>query len=331
MLKYAIHGAGAIGSAIGGSLARKGFEVTLVARPNHVLAIEKQNGIILETLEGEHLQPIRAGSSFPQVKEETVIFQTMKANDIEASLNDLNSADPSVPVICWQNGMGSEEIAGRRFKKVYGGVVRFTATMMTPGRVSFAGSGKLILGLFPQGMDVLCREIIRDLKGAGFEAIISEKIIQDKWLKVLVNLVSCIKPMTRKTQDEGLRRLHLCRKVLEEGIEVLRKAGIVAASTNGTEDSSEQMMANLDETLRLAEGRGQGMELQNSVWQSFAKHKKELEIDWYTGLIIKLAQEHGIAVPFNRAVLHFAHEIADHGTGPESIDIEKIFKRALRG
>ncbi len=173
MYKYIIQGAGAIGSAIGGSLAKAGFDVTLISREPHVKAIHRQKGIYLTTLEGTELQPINAVKSFSEIdiSDNTVVFQTMKASDTDASLDDLQNIDPNTPVICWQNGVDNEEIIGKVFKKVYGGVVRFTATMMTPGETQFAGTGKMILGMYPEGVDALTGQVVKDLAKTDYTSI----------------------------------------------------------------------------------------------------------------------------------------------------------------
>ena len=329
MHNYIIQGAGAIGSAIGGSLAKTGFDVTLISRKEHIDAINSQNGLYLHTLKGIYLQPIKATDNIAQcsIDSNTVIFQTMKANDTQSALNDLKHINENIPIICWQNGIENEAIVSKVFKRVYGGIVRFTGTMMTPGKVQFAGSGKLIAGLYPKGKDTLVSTIVNDLNSIGFTSLISDNIMQDKWLKVLVNLISCIKPITKKTEDEPGKRIEICRNVLKEGIQVLKKAGITAASTNKTEDSPENMLKNFSKALSLADGEGQGMQLKNSTWQSLAKKKKNIENDFYTGTIIKMGKKSNVPTPYNKAILYFLHKIADNDLGPESIEINNIINK----
>jgi 2-dehydropantoate 2-reductase len=329
-LKYIIQGAGAVGSAIGASLARVGIDVTLVSRKPHTAAIKEQHGIYCTTLNGTELQPINAVEAFSEIDMpgETVIFQTMKANDTEASLVDLKGINPDTPVVCWQNGVDNEAIVGKVFKRVYGGVVRFTATMMTPGETRFAGTGKLILGRYPEGIDDLTLRMVADLSRTGYTVLASKKIMQDKWLKLLVNLISCIKPMTVKTDTEPEQRVEICRCALEEGIFVLSKAGIKAASTNKTEDSAGQMLSKFENTLALADGIGQGMDLLNSTHQSLLKNKKALENDWYTGKIITLGEQVGVPTPYNKAILYYLHRMAELEMGPESVEVERIIEKA---
>ena len=152
--------------------------------------------------------------------------------------------------------------------------------------------------------------------------------MQDKWLKLLVNLMSCVKPMVKDASQNLEKRIVICRNALEEGIQILDKAGIKAASTNNTEDSPEKMLENFDNALKLAEGAGQGMELQNSTWQSLAKGKKELENDFYTGVVIDLGKKHGIPTPYSEAILFYLHLMAKTEMGPESVEVDDILSKA---
>lgn len=330
-MDYIIHGAGAIGSAMGGFLAKAGFKVTLVCRSDHVEAIRKQNGIILHTLNGTELQPVHAAEKVSEVSftNDTIIFQTMKANDTARSLDDLKTVDPNIPIVCWQNGVENEALVSKLFKRVYGGTVRFTGTMMKSGETNIAGIGKLIFGPYPQGMDATAEQIAEDLKKTPLTIITSNNIMQDKWLKLLVNLISCVKPMVRDASQNLEKRIVICRSALEEGIRVLDKANIIAASTNNTEDSPERMVENFNNALKLAEGVGQGMELKNSTWQSLAKGKKELENDLYTGVVIDLGRKYGVPTPYNETILFYLHLMAEKNMGPESIEVDEILTKAI--
>ncbi len=134
--------------------------------------------------------------------------------------------------------------------------------------------------------------------------------------------------MTIKNDDEHLKRIDICRQALQEGMTVLKKAEITAASTNGTEDSPEMMLLKFDDALALAEGVGQGMLLHNSTWQSLAKKKKVMECDWYTGKIIELGRKHHVPTPYNCAIFYYQYQIAERELGPESVEVEKIIKKA---
>ena len=328
--RFVIQGAGSVGSAIGGSLAAGGHDVTLVARKPHCDAIRRQGGLVLKTLSGERLQPVCAVEKISEVEfsDNSVIFQTMKAHNTVESLGYLKVLSRSMPVVCWQNGIENEEAVSRMFKNVYGGVVRFTATMASPGETRFAGTGKLIMGRYPEGMDDTASQVCDALGRTSFSAILSTNIMQDKWLKLLVNLISCVKPMTKKAAGEPGKRVAICRNLLLEGIAVLTAAGISALSTNGTEDSPEQMVQNFDQTLRLAEGVGQGMDLKNSTWQSLYRRQKTLENDYYTGVIIRMSEETGVPAPYNCSVLYWLHEMARREMGPESLDADAIVSKA---
>ncbi|MBD3418866.1 MAG: 2-dehydropantoate 2-reductase [Chitinivibrionales bacterium] len=331
-IHYIIQGAGSIGSALGAFLHKAGMPVTLIARKPHVVAIRQQKGLAITTLSGDEIVAVQAATSFEELPnlDNAIIFQTMKAPDTRDGIEQIAAIGRDFPVVCCQNGVGSEELASTALSSVYAGVIRFTATLTQPGAVSFAGSGKIILGKYPAGSDELVEKIAVDLSRTPLHVITSASIMEDKWLKVLVNLISGIRPLTRKVPGEERKRTRLCKNVLQEGISVLHAAGISARSTNGTEDSAEEMLAKFESTLALADGKGQGMALRNSTWQSLAHSKKTLENDWYTGKIIELGEAQDVPTPYNSAVLEALHACTRNELGPESVDIDDILIKASR-
>jgi 2-dehydropantoate 2-reductase len=70
------------------------------------------------------------------------------------------------------------------------------------------------------------------------------------------------------------------------------------------------------------------MALQNSTWQSLAKHKRALENDWYTGTIIDLGKRHGVPTPYNQAILFHLHRMTQQQSGPESLPVEAVIEKA---
>ena len=63
-MRYVIHGAGAIGSLIGGMLAEQGFPVVFITRQAHADAIN-QKGLVIRTLEGDRVVDGILGVTLP--------------------------------------------------------------------------------------------------------------------------------------------------------------------------------------------------------------------------------------------------------------------------
>jgi 2-dehydropantoate 2-reductase len=124
-MRYIIYGAGAVGGVIGGRLAQAGFEVVLIARGSHLQAI-RRDGLRMIVADGEFRFNLPAVEHPREIdlRPDDVVILTMKTQDTEAALHDLESAGGSdLPIVCCQNGVENERIAARRFAGVYGMVV----------------------------------------------------------------------------------------------------------------------------------------------------------------------------------------------------------------
>ena len=61
-MRYVVFGAGAVGGVIGARLALAGTATTLVARGDHLAALQER-GLVLETADGRHPVPVGAVGS----------------------------------------------------------------------------------------------------------------------------------------------------------------------------------------------------------------------------------------------------------------------------
>src|SRR5262249_27834568 len=133
----------------------------------------------------------------------------------------------SLPVVCAQNGVASERIALRRFRRVYGMCVWLPATHLEPGTVEAQGapkSGLLHLGRYPAGTDPTAERIGADLAASGFLAPVTADVMRWKYGKLLANLGNAIEALAgHRAPGEAA---DLSRRARAEGIAVLDAAGI---------------------------------------------------------------------------------------------------------
>ncbi len=126
--RYVFVGAGAVGSALGGLLARAGTEVLLVARGEHQRRIA-ENGIRVRCPDVEFTVavPSVTGPEGVALTDRDVLVLTIKTQQTEAALAqwaDVEVRDPDgrvvgrasevLPVLTALNGVAGEEIALRR-------------------------------------------------------------------------------------------------------------------------------------------------------------------------------------------------------------------------
>lgn len=324
MRPYAVLGAGGVGSALAGYLARRGHRVLVAARPGHVQAIGAQGGLRVVSRQESFLVPVEAAPALPPtLPPDTVLCLTVQAHDVEPALETLGDLPRRHPVITWQNGIRAEAAAVARCPRLYGGVVRFTATLLEPGEVRLRGPGTLILGRYPEGTDDLATAVVEDLVAAGFTAAASADIRADKALKLLVNLVSGPPVLLRRTGREPvLAAVQVA--ILEEALRVLAAAGIAPYPASGLGQPVESLLTHFREGGSAPDTTGG---IYNSTWQNLHHRRPRLENDFYHGEIVRLGERFGVPAPVNARALALLEEVRASGAGPEPWDLESFRAR----
>jgi 2-dehydropantoate 2-reductase len=317
-MRYVVYGAGAIGGSIGGKLFAAGREVVLIARGEHLAAVQER-GLTLRRPDGELALRIPAASHPSKVdwRDGDVVLLTVKSQDTEAALEDLRSAAGDVPVICAQNGVANERTAARLFPRVYGMVVVLPATHLEPGVVvmqSGTPGGMLDLGRFPNGVDATAEAVAADITTAGFICRADPKIMRLKYAKLLTNLLNSVQALCGLEAAAG----DIVRGVRGEAVACYEAAGIDCATP---EEFCSRLMGVI--------GRQPGGEERSggSTWQSLMRGAGSLETDYLNGEISLLGSLHGVPTPYNRMLQDAAAEAVRMGRKPGSYTVEDLLCR----
>lgn len=138
-LHFCFHGAGGLGSVIGGFLARAGHRVTLIARKPHVEAI-RTDGLRIDGVRAQFVQRdnLFAVESPAEVEGEIDFYILLtKAKGTDQALADAKIlVDRTACALTLQNGIGKEGKLQAVFgaDKVIGGAIMDGATLVGPGR-----------------------------------------------------------------------------------------------------------------------------------------------------------------------------------------------------
>lgn len=317
-MRYIIYGAGAIGCTAGARLFEHGREVVLIARGAHLQELQ-QHGLTFRSPEGEQRFKIPAVGrpSAIAFRDDDMVLLTMKTQDTEAALTDLEAAAGNdVPVFCVQNGVENERIAARRFARVYGVYLSMSATYLEPGIVEADAApiaGFLDPGCFPSGVDGTAVAVAADLEASKLSSRAKPDIMRWKYTKLLGNLNNGLQIICGMDADTRAIR----RAVAEEAIAVFRAAGIDYASR-------EEMAQRRAGVASVSGGGRQG----NSTWQSVARGLTAVEADFLNGEIVSLGHIHGIPTPLNEAVRRLANQVARERKPPGSVVPEEVRRLA---
>lgn len=190
-----IAGAGALGSVVGGLLARAGWRVTLLGRRAHLDAV-RERGLHVEGLFGTHrVSDLRCAVAPDEVAGPyEAIFLTVKAYDtrtMAAAVAPHLAADGVL--VSLQNGLGNLEAAAGAVgaPRVLGGRVIFGAELVEPGRVRVTVYADPVLIGSPDGEDgpqaALAARWAARLAAAGIPAEPTRTLLAELWAKVLYN------------------------------------------------------------------------------------------------------------------------------------------------
>lgn len=312
-----VYGVGAIGGVIAAQLRLAGFDVTAVARGEHLDAI-RSRGLTLVTQTGTDTVALPAAADAGEVDWSAgpVVILAVKSHQTAAALDDLSAYAPTeTPVFIAQNGVANEAAALRRFANVYGVTVMLPAAHLEPGVViqqSHPVAGILDVGRYPAGQDGLAGQIAATLSKSRFHSQVRDDIAAWKHRKLIANLGNGVIAAYRPGPDAD----ELIARARAEAEHVLTAAGIAFVSAE-------------HDALRrgdLLQGRVNDDYL-SSTWQSVARGHTQVETDWFNGEIVLQARLHGLRAPVNELIQQVTAEHARVGRPVRSLDAAAALKK----
>ena len=289
-LQFGVMGAGAVGCYYGGMLARAGHSVVLVARQQHVKAIE-QNGLHLVTQTFDEHVRLQASTEASALARADVVLFCVKSADTEAAGRLIKPfLKPDALVLCLQNGVDNAERLRQVVPQtVAAAVVYVAAAMAGDGHVKHNGRGELLLEPAVAGL-ASSAAVAQALVAAGVLAEISGNVRGALWTKLVLNCaynaVSAITQLPYGKTTVGAGVQEVMQEVVAECLAVAQAEGVTLA---GDVHAAVKKIA---ETMPYQ---------QSSTAQDLARGKPT-EIDYLNGLIVRRGEALGIATPANRVL-----------------------------
>jgi 2-dehydropantoate 2-reductase len=286
-MKVAVVGAGAVGCYYGGMLARAGHDVTLIGRPRHVEAIERQ-GLRLETQTFDERIRVSASSEGSAVRSAQLVLLCVKSTDTESAAAIIKPhLAPDALVLSLQNGVeNADRLRAILPQDVLAAVVYIGTEMAGPGHVKHHGRGELIIER-SRASDELAQALI----AAGVPTDISDNVRGALWAKLILNCaynaLSAITQLPYGRLVKGAGITAVMRDVVDECLAVAKADDVTIP---GDVDAAIRQIA---ETVP-----GQ----YSSTAQDLARGKPS-EIDHLNGVIVRRGEALGVATPVNR-LLH---------------------------
>jgi 2-dehydropantoate 2-reductase len=325
-MRVAVIGAGAIGSVIGGLLARAHEDVTLIGRRPHVEAVNR-NGMMQV--------PVRAAEQLDFRPDLALL--TAKTQGVAATAREVYPYVVGVPVVTMQNGVRSDELVADVLGKedILSCVVLFGATFLEPGSVTYSRQGKLVLGV-PFGPIEERTRTVAAILNKAIPTHLTANIAGAHWTKLIINENNALPAVTGLSIQEinrepTLRRLSVL--MMREAAATIAAAGIKLVSLPGLPVTALRAMLWLpmpaaSRLLRLVSRSLGKTPALGSTLQSI-RRGDDTEIDYLNGEVVALGERTGTPTPYNAAVVKLVHEVEVMGTFLTTEEVTAAVKRTV--
>ena len=227
--EFAVLGAGAMGSIVGGHLARAGHTVAMLARGARALQLESQ-GITIRGLAEFNTPVVTVRDAAGFAGAATLIVATKTPGTAQA-LAALHQARFDV-ALSIQNGPLKNEILVEAFgrERVLGALADTSGELLPDGAVLFTRNVNIFVGELAGGDSARARRLAAALEGAGVRAAATPEILTLEWSKFcawvgLMALSVTTRAATWKFLLDADSALLLVRLVREMGV-LARALGI---------------------------------------------------------------------------------------------------------
>jgi len=330
--QIAIIGAGAIGSLLGGMLARNHEDVTLVGNKAHVEAINK-DGLMVDGAAGKFTVNLKAAEQLDFNPD--IVFISVKTQDVQKVCNEIQPYVNDAPVVMMQNGVTSAEIAASVFKKenIISCILLLNAQFLKPGSVTYVNKSPIVIGQAFSRNGERMKEIQSILSKLA-RTEISDNILGAQWAKLFINAMgNGLDGMTGLSVGEYIKYPGLLRigvLILKEVLRLMEEAGIRLETLPSYPMHFFKLIISaptpiatrlLKQIIRFKGDK----DIITSTLQSLRKGKKT-EIDYLNGEFVRLGRQTGTFAPFNSKVVELIHEIERTQKFYSPEDLIRIFR-----
>ncbi|WP_306316449.1 MULTISPECIES: 2-dehydropantoate 2-reductase [unclassified Streptomyces] len=310
-MKIAVLGAGAIGAYVGAALHRGGADVHLVARRDHLRAIQR-DGVRVLSPRGDFTAHPHATDDPAEIGPVDYVFLGLKAHSYPSCGSLVTPLlGEHTAVVAGQNGIPwwyfhrlTGPYEGRRIEAVDPGgatskvlppqraigCVVYPATVIeSPGVIRHLEGTRFSIGEPDGSVSGRCTDLSEAMVAGGLKCPVERDLRDDIWIKLMGNAAfNPISALTRATMVD------MCRHPLTRAMvaRVMEEILDIAARVGSTPDIS------IDKRLRGAEGVGAH---KTSMLQDL-EADKQLELDAIVTAVVEMADITGAEAPTLRAI-----------------------------
>ena len=314
-----VAGAGTIGCFVGGLLAARGRDVTLLARARVIDQIN-EHGLHLTDFNGMDrripAQDLTLTDDPACLKQAAIVLVTVKTSDTAAMAREISLNTPqNAVVISLQNGLEAAQTLRDILPDhdLRAGMVPFNVVPVGPAAYHRSTSGDIVI---EAGQMALADR----LSQPDLVIVESDDIAAVQWGKLLINLNNALNALSGMTlQAQLLSRPWRCIMAAQmaEALKVLKAHGIRPKSTTPLPAGMIPFVLRLPTPIfqRIA---AKMLTIDPTARTSMSydlEGGKPTEIDALQGLIIKMGVENSVPTPLCTRVLHHVSQAQAVGQG----------------
>lgn len=300
-MKITIIGDGALGCLFSAELSQKN-EVILLTHTQEKTDTINQNGLSVtetdhHTDSFHHLHAYASGTYHQQA--DLVIILVKATQTANALQQNLAVIGPQTLVLTLQNGMGNQDIITRYIpeSQLILGTTNHNSVLLDIGKVFHSGIGITSIGsqFVPHSkLEEICAVFLQ----SNLDCTIVDNIGFLLWKKLFVNIA--INAFTFITQTP----MGFITHNAEAGfiISAILREAVQVANAEGFDFHADEIISFV---RNIADAHPMG-------YSSMSQDRKNghlTEIDFINGAVIRLAQKHHLAVPYNELIVHLVHTL----------------------
>lgn len=301
-MKVTIIGSGNIGSLLGVLLAESGQDVTLVEIRDEIVSTIKKEGIHLNLSDGKRFSTkVKITNDIRSVGTSDLVILAVKSYSTKAALESAKEViGENTWVMSVQNGAGNIEIIEEslgEISQIIGGIFLCSITPVKVNEFNWVvGTGGLKIGPVDGIISPAVENIADTFRATGLDVVVSEKVQNLIWSKVLQNVPLALGTALRVRNDEFVIYPHakeLIIKMAQECVDVSNALGI-------TLDHPDDPIKPLLDTLQKF--HESGIKAKCSMLQDLENNRK-LEIDAINGSIVREGRRLSVPTPVNSVMV----------------------------
>jgi 2-dehydropantoate 2-reductase len=320
-MRFAILGAGALGSILGAHLARAGHEVAMIARGERARVLQRQ-GLVLNGL--SDIKARCAVIDEPQrLRETDTLIVATKAIDTARSLDAFKHLKLET-AFSVQNGVLKNELLARLwgFSRVLGAMADFSGELLANGEVKFTRNVALHVGEEKGGTSPRTEALAHLIDTAGVRCVAAPDIRTREWSKFAGWIASFpLAVLTRQITWKFMMDERSAGVI----VRIVREAAALAAALRiELVDMSPLpvpsiVRASEAEAVNIVQAIGQGFREKSPEHRMSAQQDvlrgSRLEYEETLGFALQKAREVGVAMPTLDTCYRIV-SVAHPGDGP---------------